>query len=82
MRILFSKHLFTVYFFCHKEQSIYQISKMVSSLIIDPSMILATYILTYYGYSFMLVFGTIGNFLNIVLFLRKKLRTTSCNNCK
>lgn len=42
----------------------------------------ATHILTYSGYSFMLIFGTIGNILNIILFLRKKLRTTSCNNCK
>jgi hypothetical protein len=41
-----------------------------------------TYILTFYGYSFMLIFGTIGNLLNIALFFRKKLRRTSCNNCK
>ncbi|CAF0725866.1 unnamed protein product [Adineta steineri] len=53
---------------------------MPSSSQKNPSLALATYILTYYGYSFMLILGNIGNVCNIVLFLQKKLRTTSCNN--
>ncbi|CAF2674697.1 unnamed protein product [Rotaria sp. Silwood2] len=53
---------------------------MLSSSQADPLLVAVTKELIYYGYSFMLIFGNIGNGLNVVLFLRKKLRTTSCNN--
>ncbi|CAF0771993.1 unnamed protein product [Rotaria sordida] len=53
---------------------------MLVSLQTNPLLAAITRILIYYGYSFMLIFGNIGNALNVVLFIRKKLRTTSCNN--
>ncbi|UJR34119.1 hypothetical protein I4U23_021526 [Adineta vaga] len=53
---------------------------MPSSSQADPTLALVTHLLTYYGYSIMLIFGNIGNLLNILLFLQKKLRKTSCNN--
>lgn len=40
------------------------------------------HILVHYVYTFMLITGNIGNILNVILFVRKKLRNTSCNNCK
>ncbi|CAF1273255.1 unnamed protein product [Adineta ricciae] len=46
----------------------------------DPTLALITRVLTYYGYSIMLIFGNIGNIFNIILFLQKKLRKISCNN--
>ncbi|CAF1281195.1 unnamed protein product [Rotaria sp. Silwood1] len=53
---------------------------MLSSYQTNSSLIAVTKVLIFYGYPFMLIFGNIGNALNVVLFLRKNLRTTSCNN--
>jgi len=71
-----------IFIFFHRTKNTYQTKKMSSSSQTNSSLASATYVLTYYGYSFMLIVGDIGNILNIVLFFQKKLRKTSCNNCK
>ncbi|CAF3715961.1 unnamed protein product [Rotaria sp. Silwood1] len=45
-----------------------------------PALVLIQVIITRYAYPVVLSIGIVGNFLNIILFLRKSLRTTSCNN--
>ncbi len=55
---------------------------MSSSIQVYPSLVLAQQMLTRYGYPCILAIGIVGNLFNILLFLRKTLRTTSCNNCK
>lgn len=57
------------------------ITSSPSSVAPYPSLVLIQQILTRYGYPLILVLGTLGNIFNIILFLRKALRTT-CNNCK
>ncbi|CAF1036166.1 unnamed protein product [Adineta steineri] len=45
-----------------------------------PTLVLIQQLLTNYFYPIILVFGILGNIINIIIFLRKSLRQISCNN--
>lgn len=55
---------------------------MSTSSSLTASLLLIQEIFTHYGYPSMVIFGNLGNLLNIFLFLKKTLRTTSCNTCE